>query len=60
MGKVEYMRMGLAEKNSSTSQASKSEGKLPKASDLMPTWKVEKGVCNESLALAVLRDTGVS
>ena len=52
--------MGLAEKNSSTSQASKSEGKLPKASDLMPTWKVEKGVCHESLALAVLRDTGVS
>uniref|UniRef100_A0A7S3R3A2 DNA mismatch repair proteins mutS family domain-containing protein n=1 Tax=Dunaliella tertiolecta TaxID=3047 RepID=A0A7S3R3A2_DUNTE len=43
-GKMEYMRMGLQQNP---------QGKL------LPTWRVEKGVCFESLAFNVAEDSGM-
>jgi len=54
-GRVEFMRMGLGPCSSSSSSS-----RGASASGLQPTWRLERGVCTESLAVEVARSSGVS
>mmetsp|Transcript_16526 Transcript_16526/g.45299 ORF Transcript_16526/g.45299 Transcript_16526/m.45299 type:complete len:556 (-) Transcript_16526:986-2653(-) len=58
-GRVVLMRMGLRPRSSTTSSTSTSTGISTANDELEPTWKLEQGVCRESLALEVARSSGL-
>ncbi|KAF5842720.1 muts domain V-domain-containing protein [Dunaliella salina] len=57
-GRVVLMRMGLRPRSSSSTSSTSTSGDAVNE-ELEPTWKLEPGVCKESLALEVARSSGL-